>query len=43
MTYEPKYVDNTIGTDKLFVVKRLPITSKEKKGIFESWIESSDL
>ncbi|MDD3178652.1 MAG: hypothetical protein PHR26_03985 [Candidatus ainarchaeum sp.] len=36
-------VSQQINIDKLFVIKKLPITSKEKNGIFEAWVESSDL
>ncbi len=29
--------------EKQFSIHRLPITAREKKGIFEAWAESSDL
>ena len=35
--------NSATNLDELFTIKKLPITSKEKKGIFEAWIESSDL
>ena len=38
---ESKYQNKNI--DDLFEIKKLPITSKEKNGIFEAWVESSDL
>ncbi len=32
-----------IEKEKQFSIQRLPITAREKKGIFEAWAESSDL
>lgn len=36
-----KTQENTVD-DKLYI-KSLPITSKEKNGIFEAWVENNDI